>query len=87
MWDDNFVIQHLSDDMEFAVTYSIPDVDFAEELWISRVHGASGLHRPQSLPGGYLKMDTRFNTPFTISKRCKVCVRNYIGYIRYRLVG
>ena len=76
MWDDNFVIQRLSDDMEFAVTYSIPDVYFAEELWISRVPGASGLHQPQSLPGGYLKMDTRFNTPMTISKRCKVVGRS-----------
>ena len=49
MWDDNLVIQCLSDDMEFAVTYSIPDVYFAEELWISRVPGASGLRRPQTL--------------------------------------
>ena len=26
MWDDDLVIQHMSDEMEFAVTYSIPDV-------------------------------------------------------------
>ena len=43
MWDDNLVIQRLADEMEFAVTYSIPDVFFAEELWISAVRGASGL--------------------------------------------
>ena len=36
-WNDNLVIQRLSDEMEFAVTYSIPDVSFAEELWISKV--------------------------------------------------
>ena len=76
MWDDNLVIQRLSDNMEFAVTYSILDVYFAEELWISRVPGASVLHRPQTLPGGYLKLNTRFNTPFTISKRCKVIGRS-----------
>ena len=70
MWDDNLVIQRLSDEMEFAVTYSIPDVYFAEELWISKVPGASGLSRPQTLPGGYLKLNKMFNTPFTISKRC-----------------
>ena len=44
MWDNDLVIQRLSDDMEFAVTCSIPDVYFAEELWISRVSGASGLY-------------------------------------------
>ena len=46
MWDDNLVIQRLSDKMEFAVTYSIPDVYFAEELWITKVPRASGLSRP-----------------------------------------
>ena len=29
MWNDNLVIQCLSDEMEFAVTYSIPDASFA----------------------------------------------------------
>ena len=43
MWDDNLVIQRLSDEMEFAVTYSILDVYFTKELWISKVPGASGL--------------------------------------------
>ena len=76
MWDDNLVIQHLSDEMEFAVTYSIPNVYFSEELWISKVPGVSGLSRPQTLPGGYLKLNTRFNTPFTISKRCKIIGRS-----------
>ena len=75
LWDDNLVIQSLSDEMEFAVTYSIPDVYFAEELWITKVPGASGLSRPRTLPGGYLKLNTRFNTPFTISKRCKIIGR------------
>ena len=70
-WDDNLVIQRLSDEMEFAVTYSIPEVYFAEELWISKVSGASGLLRPQTLPGGYLKLNPRFNSPLTIAKRCK----------------
>ena len=72
MWDDNLVIHRLSDEMEFSVTYSIPDVVFAEELWISKVSGASGLLRPQTLPGGYLKLYSRFNSPFTIAKRCKL---------------
>ena len=44
MWDNDLVIQRLSDDMEFDITYSIQDVYFAEELWISRVSGASGLY-------------------------------------------
>ena len=57
--------------MEFAVTYSIPDVSFAEKLWISKVPGASGLLRPQTIPGGYLKLNPRFNSPLTIAKRCK----------------
>ena len=54
MWNDNLVIQRLSDEMEFAVTYSIPDVSFAEEMWISKVPGASGLLRPQTIPGGLI---------------------------------
>ena len=62
--------------MEFAVTYSIPDVYFAEELWISKVPGASGLSRPQILPGGYLKLNPRFNSLLTISKRCKTVARS-----------
>ena len=40
MWNNNLVIQRLSNEMEFAVTCSIPDVSFAEELWISKVPGA-----------------------------------------------
>ena len=32
MWDNNLVIQRLSDEMEFAVTYSIPEVYFADKL-------------------------------------------------------
>ena len=43
MWDDDLVIQRMSDKMEFAVTYSIPDVYFADELWISAVRGATAL--------------------------------------------
>ena len=50
MWNDILVIQRLFDEMEFAVTYSIPDVSLAEELWISRVPGATGLLRPQTIP-------------------------------------
>ena len=71
MWNDNLVIQRLSDEMEFAVTYSIPDVSFPEELWISKVPGASGLLRPQTITGGYLKLNPKFNSPLTIAKRCK----------------
>ena len=71
MWNDNLVIQRLSDKMKFAVTYSIPDDSLAEELWISKVPGATGLLRPQTIPGGYLKLNPRFNSPLTISKRCK----------------
>ena len=37
MWDDDLVIQRMFDEMEFAVTYSIPDVYFTDELWISAV--------------------------------------------------
>ena len=45
MWDDNLVIQGMSDEMEFAVTYSINinDVYFADKLWISAVRGATAL--------------------------------------------
>ena len=43
MWDDNLIIQHMSDEMEFAVTYSIPDVYFADKLWISAVRGETAL--------------------------------------------
>ena len=75
MWNDNLVIQHLSDEMEFAVTYSIPDDSLAEELWISKVPGATGLLRPQTIPGGYLKLNPRFNSPLTIAKRCKTIGR------------
>ena len=71
MWNDNLVIQRLSDEMEFAVTYSIPDDSLAEELWISKVSGGTGLLRPQTIPGGYLKLNPRFNSPLTIAKRCK----------------
>ena len=45
MWDDDLVIQRMSDEMEFAVTYSIPDVYFIDELWISAVQGATALSR------------------------------------------
>ena len=43
MWDDNLVIQRMSDKMEFAVTYSIPDVYFADKVLISAVRGATAL--------------------------------------------
>ena len=71
MWNDNLVIQRLSNKMEFAVTYSIPDDSFAEELWISKVPGATDLLKPQTIPVGYLTPNPRFNSPLTISKRCK----------------
>ena len=71
MWNDNLVIQRLSDKMEFDVTFSIPDDSFAEKLWISKVPGATGLLHPQMIPGGYLKLNPRFNSPLTIAKRCK----------------
>ena len=48
MWNDNLVIQQLSDEMEFSVTYSIPDDSFAQELWISKVPGATGLLLPKT---------------------------------------
>ena len=43
MWDDDLVIQCMSDEMEFAATYSIPDIYFADKLWISAVRGATAL--------------------------------------------
>ena len=70
-WKGNLVIQHLTDEIEFAVTYSILDDSFAQELWISKVPGATGSLRPQTIPGGYLKLNPRFNSPVTIAKRCK----------------
>ena len=76
MWDNDLVIQRLSDEMEFAATYSIPDVYFAEELWICSVRGASGLSRPPTVPGGYLTLNPRFHNPMTISKRCKTIGRS-----------
>ena len=76
MWDDGFVIQRMSDKVEFAVTYSIPDAHFAEELWICAVDTISGLSFPQTLPGGYLTFNPRFYNPMTVSKRCKVIGRS-----------
>ena len=67
MWKDNLVIQRLTDEMEFIVTHSIPEDLLSQELWISKVPGATGLLRLQMLPGGYLKL----NSPLTIAKRCK----------------
>ena len=75
MWNNNLVIQRLTDEMKFSVTYSIPDESFSQELWISWVPGAVGLLQPQTLPGGYLKLDPRFNSPGTLTKRCKGIVR------------
>ena len=49
---------------------------FAEELWISKVPIVSGLSRPQTLPGGYLKINPRFNSLVTVSKRCKAVERS-----------
>ena len=43
----------------------------AEELWISKVSGATGLLHAQMIPCGYLKLNPRFNSALTISKRCK----------------
>ena len=43
MWDDDLIIQRMSYEIEFAVTYSIPDIYFADELWISAVRGATAL--------------------------------------------
>ena len=42
MWKNNLVIQQLTDEMELAVTYSIPKDFFSQELWISKVPGATG---------------------------------------------
>ena len=71
MWKNNIVIQQLTDKME----YSIPEDSFSQELWIYKVPGATGLLRPQTLPGGYLKLNLRFNSPVTIAKRCKAIGR------------
>ena len=35
MWKDNLVIQILTDKMEFAITYSIPEDSFSQELWFT----------------------------------------------------
>ena len=43
MWNNNLVIQRPTNEMEFAVTYSIPDESFSQELWVSQVPGAVGL--------------------------------------------
>ena len=77
MWDDELVIQRMSDKMEFAVTYSIPDVYFADKLWISAVGGATGLSQPGTVPGGYLKLNPRLNRTAIISKRCKILGRSH----------
>ena len=63
--------------MEFAVTYSIPDVYFADELWISAVRGATALSQPGTVPGGYLKLNPRINSSATVSKRCKLLGRSH----------
>ena len=75
MWNKNLGIQRLTDEMEFSVTYSIPEESFSQELWVSRVPEAVGLHQPQTLPGGHLKLDPRFNSPGTLAKRCKTIGR------------
>ena len=77
MWDDNLVIQRMSDKMEFAVTYSIPDVYFADKVLISAVRGATALSRPGSVPGGYLMLNPRNNSAATVSKRCKLLGRSH----------
>ena len=77
MWDDDRVIQRMSDEREFAVTYSIPDVYFADELWISAERGATALSRPGTVPGGFLKMSPMINSAVTISKRCKALGRSH----------
>ena len=43
IWNNNLVTQQLTDEMEFAVTYSIPDDSFSQELWVSQVPGFVGL--------------------------------------------
>ena len=35
IWDNDLVIQQLSDDMEFDVKYKITDEILDQELWIS----------------------------------------------------
>ena len=75
MWNNNLVIQRLFNEMEFSVTYRIPDESLSQELWISRVPGALGLLRPQTLTGRYIKLDPRFNSPGTVAKRCKTIGR------------
>ena len=76
MWDDDLVIQCMSDETEFAVTYSIPYIYFADELWICADPGASGLSRPPTVPVGYLTFNPRFHNPMTISKRYKTIGRS-----------
>ena len=75
MWKNNLVIQGLTKEMEFAVLYSITEDSFSQELWISQVPGAVGLLRAQTLPGGYLRLNPRFNSPGTIDQ-------GYIGEIK-----
>ena len=77
MWDEDLIIHRMSDEIEFAVTYSIPDKYFADELWISAVRGETALSRPGTVPGGYLKINPRINSAATISKRCKVLGRSH----------
>ena len=43
--------------------------------------GASGLLWPQTIPGGYLKLNPRFNSPLTIAKRCKALGRPQRDFI------
>ena len=71
IWDNNLVIQGLSDDMKLKVKYKINDEIVDQELWISRVPGAVGLFRPQTLWGRCLELNPMTNSPGTIAKRCK----------------
>ena len=75
MWKNNLVIQGLTKEMEFAVLYSITEDSFSQESRIYQVPGAVGLLRTQTLPGGYLRLNPRFNNPGTIAKRCKAIGR------------
>ena len=75
MWNNNLVIQRLTNKMEFSVNYSIPEESFSRELCVSRVPGAVGLNQPQTLPGEYLKLDPRFNRPGRLAKRCQTIER------------
>ena len=75
MWNNNLVIQRLTNEMEFSLTYSIPKESFSQELWVSCVPGAVGLYEPQTLPGGHLKLDPGFNSPGTLVKRFKTIRR------------